>query len=332
MDKFTSLEPVKLYSPAVTTRSFFSSQHKPPAPFQLVGRLPVDIHILILTYVAIPDLPTLSRVSRALSNLCKDERVWEARWVRFASGNQHLALVLDDLESKTKTQNAVRKSSLPPTLALDGADDDFGDFTSVNAPPDEMGDFVGAFSSAVITHPPPSSIAPKATFRSRYIRAHTLLKTILPALSSPPYAVLTSLFPAPVPSLSQQAHTLRLLSTFLSYKVKPIRNWEALSSALRAASDRFDDGLLTAFDNCDSKGDEHGMREAAQASWDVWEGSAGHWELARAWADKREIFYDQSKWHGLDNVTCVLVSSVVNNTPTVRLGMTSWISMPWTAS
>ena len=173
-----------------------------------------------------------------------------------------------------------------------------------------MGDFVGAFSAAVITSPTQASFASKTTFRSRYIRAHGLLKTILPALSSPPYAVLTALFPAPEPSLSHQAHTLRLLSTFLSPKVKPVRNWETLSASLRAASDRFDDGLLTAFDTCDSKGDEEGMRAAAQASWDVWEGSSEHWELARAWADKREIFYDQSKWHGLDNFTCVLVCLV----------------------
>ncbi|THH29168.1 hypothetical protein EUX98_g5028 [Antrodiella citrinella] len=305
MDKFTALEPVKLYSPpgGVSSKlSRLSGAHKPPAPFQLIGRLPVDVYLLILTYSSIPDLPALSRVSRALGNLCKDERVWEARWTRFAAGNLHLSTILDDLENKARTQNAVRKSNLPPTLSVDGADDDFGDFTSVNAPPDEMGDFVGAFSSAVITGPS-ISITPKATFRSRYIRAHNLLQTLLPALSSPPHAVMTALFPAPVPGLSTQAHVLRLLSSFLSTKVKPVRAWETLQSSLRAASDRFDDGLLTAFDTCDSKGDEEGMKEAAQASWDVWDGSSKHWELARAWADKREIFYDQSKWHGLDNFT-----------------------------
>ncbi|TCD69786.1 F-box protein: endocytic membrane traffic, recycling ReCYcling 1 [Steccherinum ochraceum] len=307
MDKFAALEPVKLYNaPTPVSSKFprFSIHHKPPAPFQLVGRLPVDIHILILTYAAIPDIPSLSRISRAYSNLCKDERVWEARWLHLASGNTHLASVLDDLENRTKTQNAVRKSSLPPTLSLDGAaDDDFGDFTSVNAPPDEMGDFVGAFSTAVITSPTNTSFTPQSAFRTRYIRAHNLLKTLIPALSSPTYTVLTALFPAPEPSLSHQAHTLRLLSTFLSHKVKPVRAWEKLSAAIRAASDRFDDGLLTAFDTCDSKNDEEGMKQAAQASWDVWDGSSGHWELARAWADKREIFYDQTKWHGLDNFT-----------------------------
>ncbi|KAH8102307.1 exocyst complex component Sec10-like protein [Cristinia sonorae] len=303
MDKFATLEPTRLYTSNVTSKFSRSiGQHKPPAPFQLIGRLPVDIHIVILTHAAIPDFPALSRISRAFSHLTKDERVWEARWTRFAAGNLYLDAVLDDLESKSKTQNAVRKSTLPPTLSLDGGDDDFGDFASVDAPPDEMGDFVGAFSSAVITSPTLSFI-PKPTFRSRYIRAHNLLKTLLPALSSPPYAVLNALFPEPAPGLSQQAHVLRLLSSFLSYQVKPVRNWEILSSALRAASDRFDDGLLTAFDTCDSRGDEEGMKAAAQASWDVWEGSSGHWELARAWADKREIFYDQSKWQGLDNFT-----------------------------
>ena len=129
MDKFATLEPVKLYtSPgSVPSPKFprFTSQHKPPAPFQLIGRLPVDIHILILVHASIPDLPALSRVSRAFGNLCKDERVWEVRWTRFVTGNLHLAAILDDLENKAKTQNAVRKSSLPPTLSLDGGDDDF---------------------------------------------------------------------------------------------------------------------------------------------------------------------------------------------------------------
>lgn len=351
MDKFATLEPVKLYSPSASigpssSHKFprYTGSHKPPANFQLIGRLPVDIHLIILSHVSIPDIPALSRVSRAYSNLCKDERVWEVRWTRFALGNLHLAAVLDDIENRTKTQNAARKSSLPPTLSLDGGggDDDFGDFTDVNAPSDEMGDFVGAFSHAEVIASPttitsPTSHVPKATFRSRYQRAHALLKSLLPALSSAPYAILTALFPPPEPSLSHQAHTLRLLSTFLSYKVKPVRNWEALSSLLRAASDRFEDGLLTAFDTCDSKGDEEGMRAAAQASWDVWEGSGGHWELARAWADKREIFYDQSKWHGLDNFTCVLIASGVRmDVPTVVflccIGTMNWILMPWTGS
>ena len=68
--------------------------------------------------------------------------------------------------------------------------------------------------------------------------------------------------------------------------------------------DLFGEGLLTAFDANDSKGDEKAMTEIADASWAVWDPSEGQWELARVWADKHEIFYDhQSQWDPLDNFT-----------------------------
>ncbi|OSC99757.1 hypothetical protein PYCCODRAFT_1372367 [Trametes coccinea BRFM310] len=344
MDKFATLEPVRLYhssasspaptsSPQPTSNRF--SLHKPslarpphplsrstlkpaagPAPFQVIGRLPVDVHILILAHLAVPDIPAYARVSRALANLARDERVWELRWNAFAIHNQpHLNAVLDALDDSARVRNAAQRGQAPPTLQAESApDDDFGDFASVNdAQPDEMGDFVGGggvgsnggFSlsmsvsprSAAFTAPPPKS------FRALYIRAHSLLKPLLPALSAPPHAVLSSLFPSPAPPLRRQAHTLRLLSRFLSPDVKPLRNWDTLASALRAAIDRFEDGLLTAFDVADGKNDEQGMREAAEASWEVWDGPGSEWELGKVWAEKREIFYEQSKWKPLDNFT-----------------------------
>ena len=137
---------------------------------------------------------------------------------------------------------------------------------------------------------------------------HNLLKPFASALSSPPHTILGVLFPHPAPSLSDQAHILRLLSTFFSYRVQPVRAWPTLASALRAAMDLFGEGLLTAFDASDSKGDEKAMAQIALASWDVWDPSEGSWELARAWGDKQEIFYvHQSRWDPLDNVTYVLV-------------------------
>ena len=63
------------------------------------------------------------------------------------------------------------------------------------------------------------------------------------------------------------------------------------------------------------------MREAAEASWEVFDRSGGegcvptygesgfgshreaHWELGMVWIEKREIFYEQSKWRPLDNFT-----------------------------
>lgn len=306
MNKFTTLEPVRLYpSAASAKRSSQPLSAKLSAPFSLIGRLPIDVHILILAHLAVPDIPAYARTSRALGGLSKDERVWEARWKAFAIDKPYFSTILDDLESISKTQNAVRKGQAPPTLAVDTADDDFGDFTAVNAPADEMGDFVAGFANASIQSPTMSLwAAPKPTYRSKYIRAHLLLKDFVRALSSPPHAILSALFPAPAPSLSNQAHTLRLLSHFFSPRVKPLRSWQTLAASLRAAMDLFGEGLLTAFDTSDSKGDEKAMSEVAQASWDVWDHSEGHWELARAWADKHEVFYDyQSKWDPLDNFT-----------------------------
>ncbi|KAI0701854.1 exocyst complex component Sec10-like protein [Cytidiella melzeri] len=306
MDKFTALEPVKLYPSATGAKrlSHFPSA-KPAAPFSLIGRLPVDVHILILSYVAIPDIPAYALTSRALGRLSKDERIWEARWKAFGIDRPHFNTILDELESISKTQNASRRGQAPPTLAVDIADDDFGDFTTVNTPADEMGDFVSGFANASIQSPSIPSWQPKQTeYRSRYIRAHNLLKPFSRALSSPPHAIITALFPAPVPSLSTQSHTLRLLSLFFSYRVKPLRAWQRLATSLRAAMDLFGESLLTAFDVSDSKGDEKAMSEVAQASWDVWDFAEGQWELARAWGDKHEIFYDPlSKWDPLENFT-----------------------------
>ncbi|KIP09764.1 hypothetical protein PHLGIDRAFT_126067 [Phlebiopsis gigantea 11061_1 CR5-6] len=303
MDKFTTLEPVKLHSSTPAKRASHYVT-KPPAHFSLIGRLPADVHIFILAYLAVPDIPAYARTCRALSRLATDDRVWEKRWKSLGGDQPQLAAMLDDLESQSKARNAVRKGSIPPTLSVDG-DDDFGDFTTVSAPADAMDDFVSGFAGASILSPTTATwTPPKQTFRSRYIRAHNLLKPFVSALSSPPHSILGVLFPAPAPPLRQQSHILRLLSLFLSHWVKPLRKWESLRSSLRAAMDLFGEALLTAFDASDSKGDEKAMAEVAQASWDVWDLAEGLWELARAWADKQEIFYDhQSKWNSLDNFT-----------------------------
>ena len=88
-----------------------------------------------------------------------------------------------------------------------------------------------------------------------------------------------------------------------------MRRWEDLGGALRAAMDRFEDGLLSAFDVADDKGDEPGMKDAADASWEVWDGPTTEWELGRVWTEKREIFYEQGRWKALDNFTYVVCRS-----------------------
>ena len=200
MDKFTTLEPVRLYNsptqqptakstlgenrlslfspltPRPAQQSPFANalRQRGPAPFERIGRLPADLHILVLTYVAVPDLLAYARACRATGALVRDERVWEARWRLFGlddglgddvqgyakpagnaaadgKGKGHLHEVLDVLEERSRERNGLSKSNAPPTLTVDIGDDDFGDFASggengaaLHAPADEMGDFVGA--------------------------------------------------------------------------------------------------------------------------------------------------------------------------------------------
>ncbi|KAK2460734.1 hypothetical protein APHAL10511_007204 [Amanita phalloides] len=283
MHKFATLEPVKLYV----------SNH-----LSLIGCLPADLHLLVLHYLPLPDFPAYACCSRATSALLQADNIWEARWTALALESTFLASVLDDLESK------------PPKQELP-VDDDFGDFASAGR---RSGD-VAPPTSLSFTFPPPPSIG--SIHKTKFQRAHRLLRKLLPALSSPPHLILStlsSLLPAPCKSLRQQARILKLLSLYLGPHVQPVRASAELRSVLRSAMDRFDASLLTAFDVADGKGDEDAMREAAESSWDIWEssltlgaprapGAMSGWEMGKVWAEKREIFYEHGRWNSMDNFT-----------------------------
>lgn len=310
MEKFATLEPVRLYASAASTGARLLSRNQAPkAPLAppLVGRLPADLHLLVLAHLPIPDFPTYSLCSRSTAALSQDEKLWEAKWKVLGIENHTLGSVLDDLESKSRGQVAASRASAPPTISVD---DEFGDFASVDvltAPADEMGDFVGAFDSVSMSpRTPTTPVSPKAKFKTKFIRAHNLLKPLTRALSSPPHLILSALSSTASPSLRQQAKTLHLLSLFLSPRLQPLRGWDTMYSSLRSAMDRFDANLLAAFDIADGKGKEAGMREAAESSWEVWD-RTGDWEMGKVWAEKREIFYEQGRWKPLDNFTSVLV-------------------------
>ncbi|KAJ3830878.1 hypothetical protein F5878DRAFT_680247 [Lentinula raphanica] len=101
--------------------------------------------------------------------------------------NKRLGAVLDDLEEHSKGRAAESRAAAPPTANVD---DEFGDIASVDVPPDEMGDLVGAFQNP--TTPITASLwtstsESNSTFRAQYIRAHNLLKPLTKALSSPPH-------------------------------------------------------------------------------------------------------------------------------------------------
>ncbi|KAL0958097.1 hypothetical protein HGRIS_000269 [Hohenbuehelia grisea] len=307
MDKFVTLEPVRLYTSATASgRSLPRAQHHRAtvsAPF--VGRLPSDLHLLILAYLPIPDLPAYSKCSHASAALAQDEKLWDSRWKALGIERNELGSVLDELEANSKGKVAASRAAAPPTLAVD---DEFGEFASVdivNSAPDEMGDFVGAFEGATFSPktsmPTMEPTSPRITSRTQYIRAHGLLKPLTRVLSSPPHLVLSALASNIASSLGQQAKALHLLSLFLTPIIQPLRKWDTMYSSLRSAMDRFDANALSAFDTFDGKGDEAGMREAAEASWEVWD-RTGDWEMGKVWADKREIFYEQGKYEPLDNL------------------------------
>lgn len=376
MDQFATLEPVKLYSSTFLGRSTTTSttttttgSNKKPGP--LVGRLPADLHLLVLAHLPIPDIPAYSRCCRATAGFVRDERSWERRWRALGidsdsdddsdgdddegasgesggggSGSGSVKTVLAMLEKNASEKQAGMRAAAPPTIPVD---DEFGDFTTATSAgdvfaatgkEDEMGDFVGAFQDArhylpnSPRFPPPGGVggtygyggAPpvpgkeKETFRTKYIHVHNLLKPLTRLLSSPPHIVLADLAAyihsalsssqsqSQAPSLWTEALTLKLLASFLSPVVQPLRQSDVLLLSLRTAMDRFDSNLLAAFDVADGRGDEDGMRAAAEASWEIKDRAVrvGDWEMGKVWAEKREIFYEQGKWRALDNFTCVV--------------------------
>ncbi|KAG6816379.1 hypothetical protein H0H87_006591, partial [Tephrocybe sp. NHM501043] len=312
MDKFATLEPVRLYASSgarLLTRSGTVTKNSAAPP--LIGRLPADLHQLILSSLSIADVPAYARSSRALNSLVKEDKFWEARWLALGIEKHGFAIVLDTLENVQKDQaEATTRSSLSPTISMVNDLDEFGDFATAEPVP-EFG----------MPAPLSLSFAAAPSKRSTYIRAHTLLKPLALALgSTAPHLILSTLASfftnpkSPLTSPSPQGQTsdlplrtrakvLRLLASFLSPAIQPFRSWPSLRQALQAATDRFDAGLLAAFDSADGRGDEAGMREAAESSWEVWSGSAAEWEMGKMWAEKREIFYLQGQWDPLANFT-----------------------------
>ena len=145
MDKFATLEPVKLYS------SHNNKTLSLPPP--LVGRLPSDLHLLILRYLPIPDFSSYSRCSHSTAALAQSDVIWQERYNALSIETYALHAVLDHLERQLSERNAQSRAAAPPTIVVaDNPNDDFGDFAKADLlapphPPEEMGDFIGAFPS-----------------------------------------------------------------------------------------------------------------------------------------------------------------------------------------
>ena len=294
MDKFATLEPVRLH--ASNTARLFSrgTTSDGSIPQSLVGSLTSNLHIIIVSYLPIPDIAIYSKCSRATRLCTFHDSVWEKRWKALGIDND-LVLILEHLQRKT---NELKPPSAFP-------EDDFGDFTTAElyspSSPDVMRDFSRAFQN--LSAQPTLSHAANESYRNKYIRVHNLLKPLTRILLSPPHLILSQLTEQVNLSLYHEAKILRLLSHFLSPHVQPLRQWESLYLSLRSAMDRFDSNLLAAFDVADGKGDEEGMREAASSSWELRDKSSADWEMGKVWAEKKEIFYQQGKWKALNNFT-----------------------------
>src|SRR5262245_18647620 len=151
MDKFSPLEPTRLYANSSTTATstrttprFLSRSAAlklpPPPTTPLVGRLPTDLHLLVLHYLPITDIPAYARLSRATASLTRDEKLWETRWLALGIDTYSLHDVLDRLDAQAKGTAAHKRTGNPPTIPVE--EDDFGDFASVNvAQLEDMGDF-----------------------------------------------------------------------------------------------------------------------------------------------------------------------------------------------
>ena len=337
MDRFTTLEPVKLYASAATS-TFLSRGNQRQVVIPLIGRLPENVYLSVLNYLTLPDIPAFSRVSRRFSEFARNESFWETKWKDLGIERDDLERTVDELESRLKEKTSP--TSLPPKQASSLLDDDFGDFTSGMAGQTQTQSLFGAFQGASLSsHPAVLLGSSQHTYRQKFIRIFSILKPLLPCLSSLPHLILSSLFPLPSPSLIQQSHTLHLLTLFLSPPVKPVYNHQQLFASLRSAIDRFQASLLTTFDVADGNKDEDGMRDAALASWEVWEGhirgstiTVSNWEMGKVWIEKREIFYEDDEWRPTDNFTYALkmLSRCFNFSERFKLGkMVNSISMQW---
>ena len=97
-----------------------------------------------------------------------------------------------------------------------------------------------------------------------------------------------------------KAHVLLF---FLSPTLQPVLAWPSLLTALKSAIDRFEASALTAFDTAEGRRNEEEMKDAAYASWEVYDGRRSEWEMGKVWAEKKEVFYETGKWDSAKNIT-----------------------------
>lgn len=340
MEKWTTLEPVKLYAGGVLPTQ---SSRKPKVPqnpnlrARYVGPLPVDIHILVISFLPVTSLSTYALASRSLAGLLHDERIWRRKCDVLRLQDAATSMLLANIENPSIDSNL--RPNPPPELEVQALEEDeFGDFASAplaatlssngfnEVPESPYGSEAKTPFTVSEFNDISSSVNP--VLRNRYIHAHRLLRELARRLLNiAPHLLLTALFPPPhTPSLRQRAQTLALLMRFLSAPIQPVLNWPELRTLLSSAIDRFQAGVLAAFEAADAQSDEKLMTEAAYSSWEAF-GAEGElsvrgyiraeWELGRVWVEKLEIFYEGSQWDPSRNFTLRVFFSLCN-TPSFR--------------
>lgn len=187
MDKWSTLEPVKLHSSArssTTKNSVLARAASHQNRAQYIGLLPSDLHILVLSHLAIPDIPNYARTNRALSRLVKDggeSKVWRQRLTVLrpigrppsyikAGDQSDYDLLLTELENRHRVGPKLGHKKSPTNQSSSSVDlSDFGGFVSSPPPPvraqspptqtplevdDDFGDFASApslYASPLVT-------------------------------------------------------------------------------------------------------------------------------------------------------------------------------------
>lgn len=321
MERWTTLEPVKLYTSGGALSIQPSSKARTPRNPNLyaryIGPLPVDIHILVINFLPITSLPTYALASRALARLLHDERIWKRKCDVLKLQDPAISKLLASIEHPSAVSNPGPKP--PPELEVQALEEDeFGDFASaplvVTLSSNGFNEIPTMRHSEVTTPftastPNNTSSDVRPALRTRYMHAHRLLRELSRRLpNAAPHLLLTALFPPPhTPPLRQRAQTLAVLMRFLSLPIQPVLDWPELRTMLSNAIDRFQAGVLAAFEAADAQHDEKLMSDAAWSSWEVFAVEGGHlrneWELGRVWAEKLEIFYEGSQWEPSRNFT-----------------------------
>jgi len=192
MDKWTTLEPVKLHSSTLShitrgpsaNNSILARAASQQNRAQYIGVLPSDLHLLVLCHLAIPDIPNYARTNRALRRLVKDSgesKIWKQRLAALrrigrplpyvkAGDQSDYDLLLTELEKRHRTGPKLGHKKGPANPSSSSVDlSDFGGFVSSPPPlvraqspriqtPLEVDDDFGDFASAPPLYSYPSPL------------------------------------------------------------------------------------------------------------------------------------------------------------------------------